>query len=98
MLGSGPITKCMAKGCSLGWMGDLMKVTILKIRSKEVDCLNGKILELYFRNRPNGQQYLGEWYDGKQHGRGILIFADGKRREGEWRDGRRIRWTSEEKH
>jgi len=31
--------------------------------------------------------------NGKQHGKGIYITVDGKRREGEWVEGKRIKWT-----
>ena len=31
--------------------------------------------------------YEGEWKDGKPHGRGKCIYADGVLYEGEWKDG-----------
>jgi hypothetical protein len=33
----------------------------------------------------NGSIYNGEWIAGKRHGRGVLIWEDGSRYEGEWR-------------
>ena len=36
-----------------------------------------------------GERYEGEFRDGREHGRGVLTFADGKRRyEGEFREGK----------
>lgn len=34
----------------------------------------------------NGSIYNGEWLEGKRHGRGTLMWEDGSRYEGEWRD------------
>lgn len=45
-------------------------------------------------NRPDGKKYIGEWFDGNQHGFGIYEFPDGQRREGEWKDGKRVRWVN----
>jgi len=36
-----------------------------------------------------GEQYVGEWKDGKRHGQGTFTFADGEVYEGEWKDGKR---------
>ena len=33
-------------------------------------------------------KYTGEMKDGKQHGRGVLVEANGDRYEGDWRDGK----------
>jgi len=46
-------------------------------------------------SRPDGKVYEGEWYKGKQHGKGVFIMEDGQRREGEWKNGNRIRWMTE---
>tara|TARA_Y100001934_G_scaffold229829_1_gene277085 strand:+ start:1319 stop:1774 length:456 start_codon:yes stop_codon:yes gene_type:complete len=32
----------------------------------------------------NGDTYVGEWEDGKKHGRGTYTWADGERYEGRW--------------
>jgi len=32
------------------------------------------------------------WLNGKQHGEGVYINAQGKEKQGEWSDGKRIRW------
>ena len=34
-----------------------------------------------------GSKYVGEWRDGKRHGKGTLTFASGTIYVGEWRDG-----------
>ena len=33
------------------------------------------------------------WKNGKMHGLGVEISKDGERSEGEWRDGKRNKWT-----
>jgi hypothetical protein len=39
---------------------------------------------------------VGEWMNGKQHGKGLYTTNDGKTREGEWKEGKRVRWIGEE--
>lgn len=34
-------------------------------------------------------KYTGDWKDGKKHGFGALVYANGSKYEGEWRDGMR---------
>lgn len=46
--------------------------------------------EFYYAN---GTRYKGQWSKGKQHGKGVMISIMGDKREGEWVDGRRIRWV-----
>jgi hypothetical protein len=36
----------------------------------------------------DGSRYEGDWKDGKEHGRGVLVFVNGDRYEGEFRDGK----------
>ncbi|MDA0361923.1 MAG: hypothetical protein O3A45_02845 [Proteobacteria bacterium] len=36
----------------------------------------------------NGDKYVGEWKDDKQHGQGTYTFADGGKLVGEWKDGK----------
>jgi hypothetical protein len=45
--------------------------------------------------RPDGRKYLGNWHKGKQHGNGTYITGKGEAREGEWKEGKRIRWLDE---
>jgi len=33
-------------------------------------------------------KYEGEMKDGKPHGRGVAVWADGNRYEGDWQDGK----------
>ena len=33
--------------------------------------------------------------EGKQHGTGTYVTAGGEKRQGEWTDGRRVRWLDE---
>ena len=54
--------------------------------------LNGKYFIL--RIRPDGQEYDGEWKDGKQSGRGSFKTKNGSFKEAEWIDGKKIRWLS----
>lgn len=42
-----------------------------------------------------GRSYRGYWREGKQHGLGIYT-RDGVERKGEWANGTRVRWISEE--
>jgi hypothetical protein len=35
-----------------------------------------------------GNNYVGEWKDGKLHGQGTYTFADGNKYVGEWKDGK----------
>lgn len=42
-------------------------------------------------NRPDGRCYEGDWFDGKQHGRGKYTDANGRIIEAEWNMGRKIR-------
>ncbi|MBT6271649.1 MAG: hypothetical protein HOI93_05410, partial [Rhodobacteraceae bacterium] len=37
----------------------------------------------------DGQKYVGDWKDDKQHGQGSSTFANGDKYVGEWRDGKR---------
>ena len=37
----------------------------------------------------NGNIYIGEWKDGKQHGHGRATDAAGNKFVGEWKDGKR---------
>jgi uncharacterized protein (TIGR02145 family) len=36
----------------------------------------------------NGDKYVGEWKDGKQHGQGTYTHANGGKYVGEWKDGK----------
>jgi hypothetical protein len=38
---------------------------------------------------------LGEWHEGKQHGKGIYVNKDGSRKEGIWEEGKRISWDTD---
>ena len=35
---------------------------------------------------PNGKKYEGEWKDGKKDGKGIILYEDGSKMEGVFRD------------
>ena len=38
----------------------------------------------------NGNNYDGDWKDGKKHGRGVYRYANGNVYEGDWEDDRII--------
>jgi len=40
-------------------------------------------------SRPDGRKYTGGWQNGKQHGTGVSISADGEKKEGVWHEGKR---------
>ncbi|KAG7399744.1 hypothetical protein PHYBOEH_008078 [Phytophthora boehmeriae] len=46
-------------------------------------------------------KYTGDWKDGKKHGYGALLYANGNKYEGEWvegkRQGRGVYWVEEKK-
>ncbi len=93
--------KCMEKGNSFGQTGVDMKEIIIMIREKDMVFMIGELfLKKYkfFINifnslqcRPDGKRYLGIWKDGQQHGKGIMIFEDGTKNEGEWLYGKKIK-------
>ena len=35
------------------------------------------------------RRYIGNWVDGKMHGQGTYVYADGDKYEGEWKDDKR---------
>jgi len=35
-----------------------------------------------------GKKYVGEFKDGKEHGKGTYTYPDGVKYEGEWKDGK----------
>ena len=39
-------------------------------------------------------KYRGEWANGKQHGVGFYISVDGKEKQGEWKEGKRVKWLN----
>ena len=45
-------------------------------------------------SRPDGRKYEGQWHNGKQHGEGVYITAQGQRKKGEWKEGKRVRWIT----
>ncbi len=40
--------------------------------------------------RPDGFRYEGEWQNDKPHGRGIATAPDGRKRTGQWKDGKYV--------
>ena len=41
----------------------------------------------YVKNYNNGK-YVGQFKDGKKHGKGIYDYADGCKYDGEWKDNK----------
>ena len=48
-------------------------------------------------NWPDGRVYKGYWQNGKQHGHGVYIGSNGIEKEGEWYEGKRVKWNKNEK-
>ena len=44
----------------------------------------------------DGKKYIGEWKNGKQHGRGKFVSERGYEKTGFWENGKRIRWLADE--
>lgn len=63
----------------------------------EMDKMNGiGTLTWYFlffctfkdyRFRPDNKKYIGQWAEGKQHGKGCLIYSDLSKIDGVWKNG-----------
>ena len=45
----------------------------------------------------SGEKYIGEFKNNVYHGQGIYRWANGKWRKGEWIDGTRVRWLTNER-
>ena len=44
----------------------------------------------------DGRQYRGGWDNGKQHGIGFFLkLGQSHEKEGEWNEGKRIRWVDQ---
>ncbi len=41
-------------------------------------------------NRADGRKYVGQWLNGKQHGKGAYTNAKGETKEYEWREGKKV--------
>ena len=41
--------------------------------------------------RPDGRKYVGQWLNGKQHGRGVYTNNIGEQVDAEWQDGKKVR-------
>jgi hypothetical protein len=56
-------------------MGEPTSVATSKTRNAGLVCLNGSYRIVI--GRPEGRKYVGNWQDGKQHGKGIFITHGG---------------------
>lgn len=45
---------------------------------------------------PDKTKYIGQWRNGKQHGKGRMVTKSGEEKEGYWEKGKRVRWVSDE--
>ena len=44
--------------------------------------------------RPDGKKYVGQWLNGKQHGKGAYTNIKGETKECEWKEGKRVESNS----
>jgi hypothetical protein len=54
-----------------------------EVEVKEDENLNGEAKKRF----PNGDEYEGEWKEGKMHGKGVYRYMNGNRYEGEYSEG-----------
>jgi 1-phosphatidylinositol-4-phosphate 5-kinase len=54
----------------------------------EGNCQNGEGIYLW----PNGNQYIGNWKDGKRSGQGSYYWTDGSEYIGQWENGQFVEW------
>ena len=72
------------------WMGfgkiqkDLDLVDELLEDQKQNGIQNGKGTYTW----SNGNEYVGEWKDGKEHGQGTYTFTEDRNYDGEWKNGK----------
>ena len=55
----------------------------------EGDCINGKGTWL----ESSGNKYIGNFKDGYRYGRGVLLYPDGEKWEGDWKKNKK--WNGE---
>ena len=55
-----------------------------------MELWNGTISLISHSIRPDGKKYEGEWFGGKQHGRGLYTNSKGEVVESEWKEGKRV--------
>ena len=58
----------------------------------EGPCIDNHTIPLHITgyatmSMPTGESYVGDWVNGKRHGNGRAILADGTRYQGEWKAG-----------
>ncbi len=93
---TGLTTKWTGRGCSRGLMGGSTRENTLKTKNRDSEFLSGILKQM--KLRPDGRRYEGCWMNGKQDGRGVYISHNGEEKQGEWKDGKRVRWLSEAEH
>jgi hypothetical protein len=94
--GSGRILRCMERVALDGWMVVIIKGSITSIRSMGLGrwgilmgrCMWGKT---FFKNFLKFM-ILRYWNHGIPHGKGTVIVPSGEKKDGEWVNGRRMRW------
>ena len=83
----------MGKEHTHGQMVEDIKDNISTIKSR---YLRIKLKGFGIYEWSDGRRYEGDWYNGKQHGRGLYMAGEVER-IGEWVGGRRVRWEEESK-
>eukprot|EP00899_Mesostigma_viride_P002232 jgi/Mesvir1/12009/Mv00312-RA.1 len=66
--------------------------------SREIQTPQAKPVHA-IKNFLNSDKYIGDWLDGKPHGKGKYVWADGSQYDGEWKSGKKhgygkYTWTS----
>jgi len=65
------------------FLGLTPNLTYGRVECVEGDCENGPGTMIYHKS----SRYVGQWKDGKYHGKGTYTSPDGSIYEGEWKDG-----------
>jgi len=66
--------------CNLGWTESSLPECKGSNYEKWTNCQG-------IEEWDNGRKYVGEWKDGKRHGKGIMTHPEGAQYIGQWKEG-----------